>query len=683
MEVSQRKASWYFLLLIVLLYVAAKFFGGGIGENNWSFVHWQYMPASVIGLWMVTFIACALSFSLVPIVTERGFSSRWKVRLGLGLLLISFYFFRFDSFLFGDGNLRISQTAIEEYTVSRWFEYGTIWSARIFGAIWEQAGFLFEGMNNYRMKLTAGAYGWQTFSLICSIASLVGAAKLAAELNQNRARQWVLFVILFFGPQTALYFGYIGVETVIVPFTIWAALFAYKLLDVFTTNRLLIFWAVWIVGLLFHISMLYLLPAVVYVSLSSFFSSPRKQKQVLITSMVVMIVLTAGVYYYTLTDFGFSQYILYFSGQNPHSDYGLFSGRHLGDVAQAVFLLAPQTILLGYLLLGRREHALDRRTYAFGFMAIGGITLFFIINPVGSMPVDLLRFSAYLTPLSLLLADLVNRKLISATGRSVQVGFLTAFCLLSPFSYLPLYTHIDYADGYLSEYLEKYPSYFGAGIIAFRDSYFYRNEFEKADQWEWQLPIKSQEHLNFRGCTNLVSVGRYSEALTVLADIVIQYPYWVEPRQMIATVQLQLGRPHLAKPQIDTCLMLQPYEPSHHINLYRYYQGAGRSSEVERCIAESLELFPKNATILIDQMILYQRSGRPHAADSLADMIIKIDSSEAFPYAIKGLVAEGDDDTANAIKHYEIFIQKSLDTEPELASFRKRLNNLVVGQDSQ
>ena len=103
---------------------------------------------------------------------------------------------------------------------------------------------------------------------------------------------------------------------------------------------------------------------------------------------------------------------------------------------------------------------------------------------------------------------------------------------------------------------------------------------------------------------------------------------------------------------------------------------------MERSIAESLELFPKNATILIDQMILYQRSGRPHAADSLADMIIKIDSSEAFPYAIKGLVAEGDDDTANAIKHYEIFIQKSLDTEPELASFRKRLNNLVVGQDS-
>lgn len=683
MEVSQRKASWYFLSLVVLSYLAAWFTGGAMGTNNWSFSHWQYLPASIIGSWIVIFVASSMIFSLVPIVTERGFSSQWKVRLGLGLLLISFYFFRFDSFLFGDGNLKVNQTAIEQYSFGAWYEYGVIWSVRILGTLWEQAGFLFDGMIDYRVRLTAGVYGWQTFAFTCSLVSLIGAAKLAARLSQDRARQWMLFVILFFGPQTALYFGYIGVQTVIVPFTIWTALYAFKTLDEFTTNRLLMFWAIWVVGMVFHISMLYLLPAVVYVSLSSFLKTAQKQKMILAATIGVMIVMTAGVYYYARTDFGFSQYLLYFNGQNPHSDYGLLSGRHLGDVAQALFLLAPQAILLLYFLLGRREPAIDKTTYAFGFMAIAGIIVFFISNPVAGMPLDLLKFSAYLTPLSLLLAELVNRKMISPTGRSVQVGFLTAFCLLGPFSYLPLYTNIAYADGYVTEYLEDHPSYYGAGIIAFRDAYFYRNEFDKADQWEWQLPIKSQEHLNFRGCTDLIAAERNSEALSVLATIVIQNPYWTEPRQTIASVQLALNRAQLAKPQIDTCLMLQPYNPDHHIYLYRYYQATGRSTEVEKGIAELLILFPENTTILTDQMILYQRSARPQEADSLADLILRTDSSLAFPYAIKGLIAEGRYDTANAIRYYEAFVGKSPETESELPVFRKRLNNLVVQQNSQ
>jgi tetratricopeptide (TPR) repeat protein len=659
------------LLFTIAVFVAGRFVGGNLFDNNWSFIHWRYVPGWYIALWLVLLAALgALSFFQSEKLA-RFFASPAGSIASLVVVFAAFFVFQFDSFLYGGGNLRVAQIAQAEKIIYRWYEYGSILIASGLNWFFE----LFDLHYN-----TAGVYAWKTFSFICAGLSLFGALRLARALTEDTARRWILFVMLFFGPQAILYFGFVGIEPVVVTVSIWFALLMVKLHDRFTVKRLVLLWLLVGLGLFLHFTLAYLIPAAVYATLQVWCKSRSKQTVAYVIGLAVYAGLVLLTYYWADRNLEFSKFLLSPSGRNPLPNYGVFSLRHIGDFLQLIFLTFPQILIVAYLETAQCRSMKDKdRGLLLGtlLMMLGGLTVVLVLNPSNSIALDFPRFTAYLFPLAFLLAVLAAVYRSSSPGRQHRLALLAVMALLIPAAYLPTYLRIAQADGYITEYLEKHEFYYMNGCLAFRDAYFYRKEFDNADQWEWKMPVKSQDYLNLRGARDLSLSGEDNSALRSLYQMIIKNPYWTEPRALLASIQLKLGRYRLAKPHIDTCLMLEPYKKDHLINLYRYYRDLQNFPEALKTIKKAEEYYPSDPEVKTDLMIAYYRSGAFQTADSLADELLATDSSRPFPYLIKGLIAEVQKNPKAAIPFYRKFI-KLAPNEPETPAIREKLNKLTT-----
>ena len=368
--------------------------------------------------------------------------------------------------------------------------------------------------------------------------------------------------------------------------------------------------------------------------------------------------------------------MLFIKGHLPHSDYGLFSGRHIGDILQLFFLAIPLAAVMkvtAFLQKGWLKN--NHPAMAFWLMGSTGAILIFIANPTNNIVLDFPRLTAYLTPFSILLVLLLVKMQYQANLSRRFVAVLAAAALMLPFSYLPAYTKIEQAKHYLNDYMDKHENFYRMGLIAIRDAHYYREEFRSADYWEWQLPVKSLEYLTLKGTRDLIRAGRNEEALEVLYQAISRNPYWTEPRDMIAIVQMNLGHLELAKPQIDTCLMLEPNKRNHLSNLYRYFRDTGNLIRAKETVDRQLDLYPDNPEVKTDLMIINYRLGRMKTADSLAEHLMEQDPDLPFPYLIKGFVREKTDDLKAAVRYYQKFIELG-SNEIEKPMIEKKLDSL-------
>jgi tetratricopeptide (TPR) repeat protein len=151
--------------------------------------------------------------------------------------------------------------------------------------------------------------------------------------------------------------------------------------------------------------------------------------------------------------------------------------------------------------------------------------------------------------------------------------------------------------------------------------------------------------------------------------------YWVDPRLLEATFQMHLGRYRLAKPEIDTCLMLAPYRQESHVNLYGYYRDTRDFTRALQAAERAAELFPGSPEIIRDLMILYFTTDKHAVADSLASVLMDLAPEFPQPYLIKGLKAEALKNPADAVDNYEQFLQLA-PRSAEAADVRRRLDSL-------
>ncbi|MFQ6008071.1 MAG: hypothetical protein ACE5K8_03880, partial [Candidatus Zixiibacteriota bacterium] len=659
------------LLLVVLTFIAGRIFGGSLFDNNWSFLHWQHLPVWYIVFWFLLLLGAGFLFASQQERIAKPFASPIRVAVGLAIIFAGFVVFQFDSFLYGGGNLRVAQVAQAERVIYRWFEYGTILIVSALDWFFD----LFRWHHN-----RAGVYAWKTFAFVCTALSLIGSLQLVKELAVDAAKRFYLFVILFFGPQTILFFGFIGIEPIIVTITVWVTLLVVKLIRRFSFRHLISLWVLVVFGAFMHFALIYLVPAAVYTTVSSSFKGRQGRRAALVAGLVSNLALVLLCYYWAERSLEFSKFVLFLSGKNPHSDYGIFSPRHLGDIAQLLFLAFPLVVIAGYMVIIKYKALENRsRTILLGslLMALGGITMVFILDPLDSIVLDFPRFTAYLFPLSFLLAVALREH--PSAGLGLPLALMATVSFILPLSYLPNYLSIAKADPYITEYLEKHDSFYYTGCLAFRDAYFYRQEFDLADAWEWKLPIKSPDYLNLRGCRDLSLTGEDHEAIRTLNKMIAQHPYWPDPRTLLASIQLKLGRYHLAKPHIDTCLMLDPYKKDHLVNLYRYYRDIQDYPRALQTIERTLTLYPGDVEVKTDLMIVQYRSGAFQKAVSLADELLAIDSTLPFPYLIKGFIAEVHKTPQAAIPFYKKFITLA-PNEPETPAIREKLEKLTSEQ---
>ena len=674
-----KKSGGYCLAIVALAFIALRIPSLNLFDNNWSFKHFEFIPNWYFLIWIVTLIFSVAVFFTYQKSLGDFIGGKFNSRLmGVGLFVL-LIIFRFDSFVFGDSNLRINQIANTDQIIIRWFEYGTILLVNVFYHILLKFDFLFNEPSLYWLKLIAAVNAWTIFSFACIMVASVCAFKITHEMSPDRVRRWLLFVIIFFGPQTILYFGYQGMEPVVVAFTYWYALFAIKLSNKFTTNRILMLLFIQIFGVFFHISLLYLLPATVYILYLSLFSRNNSRAIAIILSLATYIGLIVLVYTLASQNFEFSEYILFFDGRNPHTDYGLFSIRHLSDFWQGLLLVFPQFLILLYIIIGKDKLKNIKGMGSATIMSISGLTIFFIASPVNSMPFDLPRLSAYLTPLALTIAMVIKDVDFCVNNVPIFTRLLAVISIFIPLSYIPIYTNIYLADDYLKEYLNKNEKYFLEQSISFRDSYFYIKDMDKANYWELEQPKKSEAYINMQGSANLDANGDHQSALKTLYRLVLEYPYWTEPRALIASINIENGNPRIAKPQIDTCLILEPYNKEHYHTLFLYYRAINNFPEAVKTAQNALQIFNDDTELLIDLMAIQNTIGNINIADSLANQIIDIDPLIAYPYAVKGFISERLKNYEQAIDLYEKFISLA-PKDPETPNIRKRLNNLVLKQ---
>jgi len=658
----------YVLLLVIVIFIAGRLGGGSLFDNNWSFNHWDSLSGWYIFLWFSLLVLTALLFTSLGERIALFFNSRLRVIVASAVLFGLLLLFQFDSFLYGGGNLRIAQVAQTDTVIYRWFEYGAILTVSWLNTFFS----LFDIHYN-----AAGVYAWKVFSFACTLLSLIAALKLAKELTADVASRFYLFLILFFGPHAILLFGFVGVEPVVVAVSMWFALMAIRLNSRFTAGRLLALWGIVLIGLFMHYTSIYLLPAVVYATVRGRRRRGKGHAIALAAGLGTYVGLLVLAYYWAGQNLEFSKFVLFLAGKLPHSDYGIFSARHIGDMLQIFFLAFPQIIVVAYLIFTRYRVPANKSNLLLPLwllLGLGGVTVVLILDPVYNIVLDYPRLTAYLFPISLVLAVLVTRQ--KNQGHNRLLALLAAVCLIFPLSYLPNYVRIAKADPYVTDYLEKHDSFYMAGCLAFRDAYFYRKELDEANAWEWKLPSKSPDYLNLEGVKALGTQGEEAEALRTLYKIIAKNPYWSEARAVFVSIQMNLGRYALAKPQIDTCLMLEPYRKEYLMNLYRYYRDIRSYQQALKSIKKALKIFPGDYELKTDLMIVYYRSGAPQTADSLADVLLAADSTLPYPYLIKGLIAERRDERQAAISLFKKFIALA-PNEPDTPAIQERLNELI------
>lgn len=662
------------LFIIAILFLGLRVVGYSFFGDYWSLTHWHYQPWWYNIFWSALFLT-AIVFSLLKSRQIALFFNSTLRRIGgLLVVVILLVLFQFDSILFSGGNLRVAQFAQTEYIIHRWFEYGSSLLVASFYQLFKLVGVASNA---------AAAFAWNALLWISTLFSLWGSILISGEFTRRADIRFWLFFIIFFGPQSLAYFGLIGPELVIIPTTIWFALFAIRAQKNRSLTSLASMWLVFFMGCFMHFTTAFLFPAALYLTIRVTLPLKKWSLAATIATLASLTVILTLLYYYSRSHPEFARIILFPEGKNPFLSYGLFGEQHVSDVIQILLLSAPQILLLIYFFLAERHEGANIYLSTLGWvMLLGGITAIFIADPVNSIVLDLPRLVVYLTPVGILSASYIRTAGTEQESPARLPALVGAVAVLFPFAYLPVYSFISNTDSYAEKYFDDNPGYYIAGGLAMRDAYFYGKNLGRANEWEQSLPVKSQDFLGFQGAQNLALRNEFDGAVEELYRLKTKYPYWAEPRATLVEVQLHLGQYDKAKAEIDTLLMLQPYKKSNHRTLLKYYFISHDYPKALTAAEEALKIFPEDRDLLVEKMTALYSNGLFEQTDSLARELIRNDSTLATPYMFKGLVLERSGNKQLAQRNYELFLKLAPDS-PEAPEIRKRLNALVIGLNAE
>jgi len=666
---GRERIAYTVLALSISFFIAGRVFYGAYFVNNWSFDHWNHISTSYLIAWVIGAVLVLAALYAAGDRLAHILSSRVAAIAGGTILGLLFFALQFDSFVYAGGNFRVAQLAQVPLIVFRWYEFGATALAAAFFSLFLS---LVETPN------LAGFFAWKYLALFSTLASLAASILIARELTSSIERRLLLFLIVFFGPQTILYFGMTGPEPLMVATTLWFFLMAIRNVNTPSLKSLFGLWIVQLVGISLHISTVFLLPATIFLTLRSIGMGSIAFYIGLATYLAGL----AGTYMLASSDFEIVQYLLMLDGKPPFGDYSLFSARHLGDMLQLFLLAAPAILFTKYILVRKAKTVLgDDLSLAGVLLALSGCTVAFISDPVDSIVLDYPRLAAYLAPIGLLTAALL-RKPVEESGYSRKmVAVVATLAIVAPISVAPVYVKIDTASPYAEAYFENHELNYMRGCYAFRDSYFAKGDLDQANSWEWKLPTASSDFLDFRGANDLIMNGDEAEALRLLQRMQSKNPVWVDVRILAAGLQMKAGRPQLARADIDTALMLEPYRRDVLMNNYLCYRDLKKYYEARIAADHAASIFPGDEYIVVDRMIMNHHAGEFGVARTVADSLTAADSTLPQPYMIRGMIFEQERNAQQALINYQHFLRRAPST-PEAATVRQRIQvlNRILGQ---
>jgi hypothetical protein len=643
---------------LVAVFVSLNLYGALTNNDLWLYQAWAFTPFWFLVLWSavaVGFVYCLWTYHDAIANACESTRVRWAFLIALVVVLVGFHY---DSFVFGSGNFAIAQIAQVQTIHLRPDIFGA--QAVVAALFW-----LLSAIGLHAN--TAGFWGWRLYAVFCAALGIWGIVRLARAVAPGQVRSIFFTAVAIFAGPFLLFCGYVGVEPIVVPATVWFSLAAYRLAERFSLSRLGAVWGIVLIAGLATVMNAFLVPAAVCVTIASTWRRPKNWLIAGLSGLLVMGILIFLLYLAAARSMAVSNMLVMPGGKLPLIAYSLTSIQNLLDKALVVLAAAPLAPLLIVLVWRRLESSADRIFAATIVVAvIAGRSAQMVLDPSAGLVLDFPRLTAFLMPLSIALAFFLDRRFIDKTISSRFRMMIAGLCVLLPLSIAPVFTKIGLVDPLAKALAERHDVYYRTTGLAFRDALFYNRDLAAANAWEWSLPIKSPDFLSMRGCYDLVANNQTGDVIVSLYRLIARQPYWSEPRSLLATVQLQIGRPEMAKPQIDTCLQLDPYGKQHLINLYRYEQAIGRIDSSLAVAERTSVIFPNDHDISTDVMLIAMRAGQTERADSLADVFLSADTTEAYPHMIKGRIAEQKQLIDSALAEFRRFLRYAPIGSPDI-----------------
>lgn len=666
---SHNRADLYVLAVVFILFAALQALGARLSDNGWSFSYWTHLPLWWPFAWGAGAVVLGLAVwrfgDLIGVAVARS-ATRWLVLVAVAALLVGL---RIDSFVLDGGNLRVAQIGQTPVVVYPWYEFGSVALAHglatlvgVFGAD----------------DSTAAVWGWRLLTYLTALACMVGAWRLAGEVVDRTERQFWAALTIFAGPALLLYFGYVGVSTVVVASTIWTAYFAVRCIRHCSWSSVAMMWGILVMGCVMHIGGIYLLPAVLAATVASR-QNVDTARAALWVGFAAYLAMLVGVYLATTQHFSLARHLLFLSGKSPFGDYGLFDWRHLGDMVQVFLLAAPLVIVAKFLLWRKRESILrDPTLLVLVLMVLAGNTVVFIRDPYFGIPLDLPRLLPFLSPVGLLVAYLLARR-SNPAGVTLRLGAIASLLVVT--AWLPSYLSTGRTIDIAQPYLDRHDWYYRTGAVAFRDAFFYEGNLDRANEWDVRRFSRSSDLLNMKGVNNLIYSDRIPEAVNILYDIIARNRWWVEPRSILAGLQIEMGRFDRALAQVDTLQMIAPYRRETLMNGYIYHRERGDYYDALQAVNRAIRYYPDDREILSDKLLILHRMQDFQAAEAFAMKLIEEYPGMAYPHLILGFHAEARGDTMQAIDRYRQFLQLDSDA-PEASRIKERMDALRAVQEA-
>ncbi len=396
-------------LLTVALFILFSIFPEG---RVWGFNLLAYFPATVI----YTFIAALL---LVPAITlyadyadrtvglkdsensstqSNGFV--WFTIVFTALSVMLFYLFRATTHFDGDGYAVLSNLASAKPIVK----------LRNYGALVAQFGL-------YRLLGKTGPeaalFVYQVISYFSGALFLV-LSSLTAVIVFGRFRERVLFVAgMAVGGYALMFFGYAENYAL---FVVAIALYLYAGMRITYkgTSRWLILPAN-LLALFIHVFGLMLLPATVYIlarksRFAHRISSSKRSSQVLLAFLLIASLVGGFLYLFYSNYFFRFAFLPIIADRFTVSGYTMFSGKHLLDLVNLLFVLCPGLLVLVSMLSFRKSRpTADAGLVFLTIVALCVLITVLIFDPKLGMARDWDLFAFAGVPLVMLLYVLLLR----------------------------------------------------------------------------------------------------------------------------------------------------------------------------------------------------------------------------------------------------------------------------------
>ncbi len=645
-------------------------------ETNW----WGLNALAFTENWLtLTFISLALALILIwltkqsPQAPSQTFSKvNTTLSLALALLLgLAFFTLGSDSHLFGSTYALIG--SLKQFDELYLHHYAYL-ATKIVSIFYNSL----TGVTD--RALNDSAIAIQTLSALSGALSVFVWLKISSKLARNKAETIYFFSAAVLSGGTLLFFGsgeYYAPAVVMVSLIILS--FVTMIKSETASSRYRSAGALALLSILapFYLAQLiFILPATVFMLGLGLAPGPKRERLWAILSLVTLGVIVGILYWQAQTDLWIQARIVGLAGKPPEFEYTLFGLRRIFDLLNSAFILWPLFPLTLWLCL--RYTWQERCDHLVGGLAM--LTLSFAVwifisdFPNGSAR-EITTIAMFALPASVLAAYLWIKRFSEKTwfGRTtltiVIAGVLT-FAAMAPV-YVDGEAGVQYLDHDYKTRKKRYLS----GLVNFRDHYFFKKEFPKADQWEWSFTRRSPAFLDHRSIRLLYNRGDFTESLDRLTLLLATNPYWADLYSTQAASLQALRRLPEALQAIDKGLQLDPDNPMMLLARGNIFSSLNKPDSAEAMYLGALRYDSRNVNIRKDLGLFYIGSKRTSAAEKQGQIIFEDNPISAYSFLLVGLAAYDRQDQVRARRYLSEALKRGL-TEPEAQYARLVLGRL-------